>query len=116
VLRYFRDGKFDQYPVNYYLLGQGWRPGDTPGNENSMYKRHQRILQTLLKLKMLENVKGLSWYSWKDTGISINAHLASVLSTRDQAGHSDIGMTMVYYQPSPINEEYRKLPDTLLGK
>ena len=113
VLHYFRDGDFASVSGNYFVLGKGWKPGTVPANEHSMYKRHKVILSRLVKRGEIASMEGLSWYSWKDTGISVNAHIASMLSTRDQAGHSDLKMTMVYYHADPVNKEYRDLPDTL---
>jgi hypothetical protein len=58
---------------------------------------------------------GLTWYSWKYTGISMHAKKTTPLSTRDQAGHSDFDMTLVYYQADKVNNEYRALSDDIFS-
>jgi hypothetical protein len=61
----------------------------------------------------LADIKGLTWYSWKDTGISNNISATSPMSTRDQAGHSSFNMTLTYYSANEVNQEYQDLPDSL---
>lgn len=121
VLKYFRDGKFDQYAINYYVFGIvekdkrefDFAPSYNPCSEDLLYKRHKKLLQRLKKEGKIKDIRGLTWYSWKDTGISIHAHSASPMATKDQAGHSDFSMTLRYYHAPKINEEYHRLPDTL---
>lgn len=113
VLPYFVDGVFDQHPVNYYLFGRGLVPGIQPGNEGRMYKRHRAILDRLRRDGRLGNTSGLSWYSWKDTGISMHSRQTSLLATKDQAGHTSTDMTLIYYQSEQVNAEYAKLDNDL---
>jgi integrase len=121
VLHYFTDPEFSGQPANYYIFGlppakngfQSIGPSPAPAHPNRLYKRHHRILQRLKKEKRLINIDGLTWYSWKDTGISAHAPQTSPLSTKDQAGHQDFDITMIYYHQQQINPEYRNLRDDL---
>lgn len=62
----------------------------------------------------LKNIEGLTWYSWKDSGISEHTRKTSPLATKDQAGHADLSITSVYYHPDKTNLEYKALPNDLL--
>lgn len=122
VMDYFRDGVFDAAPANYYVFGMtgsrrgGYRlePGTKAASKSVAYRRHQKILKELKAAGRLGNIYGLTWYSWKDTGITEHARKTSPLATRDQAGHEDFDMTLTYYQKEQVNTEYLGLPNDLL--
>ena len=121
VLTYFVDGRFDQYPANWLMYsrvptGHGWdtvEPGTVAVRDDVMYKRHKKLLHRLKDGGQLRDITGLTWYSWKDTGISLHAHKTTPLATRDQAGHSDFDMTLTYYHQEEVNAEYRALENDL---
>jgi len=121
VLPYFTDGIFNRQPGNFYMfgrVGEGARakmlPSPVQIDELRPYKRHARILQRLHDSGALPgDISGLTWYSWKDTGISLHAAKTSPLATRDQAGHVDFAITDVYYHAPEIIPEYRKLENDL---
>lgn len=121
VLHYFTEPAFTKWPTNYYVFGlppaenglQAIGPSPTRSHPNRMYKRHRKILERLKQEKRLANINGLTWYSWKDAGITAHAGQTSPLSTKDQAGHQDFDITMVYYHQQQINPEYQGLKDDL---
>lgn len=113
ILPYFLDGVFDQQPANFYVFGRGIVPGIAPTNEHRMYRRHRNILEQLREDGRLGALDGLTWYSWKDTGISMHSRKTSLLATKDQAGHTSTDMTLIYYQAEQVNAEYLKLPNDL---
>lgn len=78
-----------------------------------MYRRHRNILERLRDDGNLGALDGLSWYSWKDTGISLHSRRTSLLATKDQAGHSSTDMTLIYYQSEQVNAEYAELKNDL---
>ena len=118
VIPYFLDGRFDQVPANYFIFGvkgdrrSGYQlePSTRAASKSVAYRRHQKILKTLKAAGLLGPIDGLTWYSWKDTGITEHARKTSPLATRDQAGHEDFDMTLTYYQREQINGEYAALP------
>lgn len=123
ILPYFTDGIFDRQPANYLLFGRKevgphmWvlQPATTPVSECRMYKRHRRVLERLKgEGRLTGDISGLTWYSWKDTGISMHTRKTSPVATKDQAGHADLSMTSVYYRGEEINSEYRGLENDLL--
>ena len=124
VLYYFRDGVFDKQPGNYFLFGRKqigphtWllQPSTTPVSECRMNKRHRRVLERLkADGRLTGDISGLSWYSWKDTGISLHTRKTSPVATKDQAGHADLSITSVYYHAEEMNMEYRALENDLFG-
>lgn len=110
---YFVDGVFDRQPGNYYVFGRKMTPGPAPTNEHRMYRRHRNILERLHDDGRLPSLDGLTWYSWKDTGISLHSRRTSLLATKDQAGHTTTDMTLIYYQAEEVNQEYKALPNDL---
>lgn len=121
ILHYFTDGRFDKYPANLYVFGAQvsgkgettMEPSNIPASENRMYKRHQKILEKLRDRGELGNILGLTWYSWKDTGISQHVHKTSLIGTRDQAGHIEVAQTITYYHSDQVNSEYKDLKHDL---
>ena len=113
IIPYFIDGIFDKQPANFFVFGSKIEPGPIPTNENRMYKRHRNILERLQSDGRLHSLDGLTWYSWKDTGISLHSRRTSLLSTKDQAGHTSTNMTLIYYQSEETNAEYLKLENDL---
>ena len=121
VMPYFIDGRFDQVPANYFVFGvkgdrrSGYQmePSTRAASKSVAYRRHLRILKRLKGDGRLLNIEGLSWYSWKDTGITEHARKTSPLATRDQAGHEDFDMTLTYYERECVNSEYMALENDL---
>lgn len=121
IMRYFTDGRFDRYPGNYFVLGRvpstagNWEigPSTTALSIDRMYLRHRRALKRLQAAGQLGDITGLTWYSWKDTGISEHAAKATPMATRDQAGHKDLRQTMIYYHQGLVNKEYKDLDNDL---
>ena len=122
VLKYFVDGRFERYPANFYLFGMpdergrggGVQPAPRPAEKMRMYKRHYKLLKRLHEQGLLADIEGLSWYSWKDTGITKRLNNENyLLPTRDQAGHENINTTMIYRHKNRINEAYQNMPNDL---
>lgn len=83
-------------------------------DEQRLYKRHAKLLARLAAAgKMPGGVNGLSFYSWKDTGISLHAARTGAIPTKDQAGHASLDMTSVYYTAPEVLQEYKLLENTL---
>lgn len=121
ILPYFLDGRFEKYPGNYYVFGaestehkeQRLGASAAPAHPDWQYRRHRKILEALKERGELGNIENLTWYSWKDTGISLHAHKTTPLATKDQAGHTDFDVTLIYYHAAMVNSEYAALPNDL---
>lgn len=82
-----------------YLLGKG---GGMPAIEgpigaNTMGSRHMNLIRQLKKRRQLDNIEGISYYSWKDTGaralVQAGVPIDEVMR---QLRHSDLSTTQVY--------------------
>lgn len=121
IMPYFLDGRFNKYPTNYFMLGRveerrgmaRVEPCMTPVDDDRMYRRHLKVLLRLKKQGKLADITGLTWYSWKDAGISMHTRRTSPVATKDQAGHTDLSVTSRYYHAPDVNAEYRTLPNDL---
>lgn len=123
VMHYFRDGIFDRQPGNYFLFGRvgdgskrtehKMGPAKVQAREDRPYKKHVAYLRKMKQLGILNDIEGLTWYSWKHTGISRHVPITTPVSTKDQAGHSKFDTTLIYYQVPKINPEYQNLPADL---
>lgn len=122
ILQYFIDGRFDKYPTNFFMLGrvveggvERMEPSTVAIDEMRPYKRHAKLLKRLNESgKLPGGIDGLTWYSWKDTGISMHARKTGPMSTKDQAGHKNLAMTSIYYHAAETNPEYLELENDLL--
>ncbi len=121
VLPHFRNQEFASYPTNYWVFGivkeekKQYRtyPSMQKIGENRLYRQHEKVLKKLHEIGTLKDITGLTWYSWKDTGISVHTHHVLPINARDQAGHSSFDITLKYYHAPEINTAYKNLPDTL---
>lgn len=121
VLQYFIDGQFEKYPANFFVFGRvgDARRGHTGPSTNQLhegrlYKRHAAMLRRLKAAGKLGDIRGLSFYSWKDAGISAHAEKTGPVATKDQAGHTSLSITSAYYHAPEINQGYFSLENDLL--
>lgn len=108
ALSVFRQKDFINNPTNYLVFGEYLKPHRSkPCSPNAMNKRHKRYMKTLKKSGDLQDITGLKFYSWKDTGITDHSKLVSLINLQRQAGHAKPETTLIYYQPDEINYEMR---------
>ncbi|MCB9302579.1 MAG: site-specific integrase [Lewinellaceae bacterium] len=113
-LHYFREPFWSQYPGHYFIFGEGLRPHPSkPCGASTMNSKQHRILAQLKKSGALGDITGLSWYSWKDTGITQALYEVDPSSVQDQANHADISMTMRYKKKRARNEGMRRFKNRL---
>jgi integrase len=81
----------------YYLVGSGLIPGRNQCGNNSLNNYHRRILEDLQKEKVLKSIKGISIYSWKDTGaLELINRGIDILQIKNQMRHSSLETTNRY--------------------
>ncbi len=73
-----------------------------------MEKKHRDILRKLKENGSLNDITGLQWYSWKDTGITDALDDIPLLAVQDQAGHSTPEMTLLYRHKKLINKKIQE--------
>lgn len=88
-----------------FIFGKGFIPNQREAcNKNRMYKRHLILLKKLKQLGILEDISGLTLYSWKDAGITDALAYLPLVGVQDQAGHTKPDMTLKYYKKPDVNE------------
>ncbi|MEZ5038673.1 MAG: site-specific integrase [Saprospiraceae bacterium] len=114
-LLFFREPFWEKYPRHWFLFGEGWAPNEKRQcGEREMNRRHRLVLKNLLKQKKLDDITGLSWYSWKDTGITDAIYELHPSAVQDQANHADIQMTLRYRHRRPVNEPMRSFKNKII--
>lgn len=105
----FKEDFFDT-PANYFVFGKGLKPHHTKQcGHNTINYYHRKALKELKQSGKLESIDGLSFYSWKDTGITDHGEYLSILELMKQAGHQDPKVTMKYYNRSRPNDNVKKI-------
>lgn len=99
---------FESFPEHFVIFGSHFKPHPTKMcGRNEMNRRHRVILEDLVTRGELTDITGISWYSWKDTGITDALYEIDPSSVQDQAGHSSLEMTMRYKHKRVENEAIR---------
>lgn len=103
LLNLLREEKFSRFPGNYLLFGAGGKPNpNKSAGENTFKHRHRELLLRLQKEKKLDDITGLSLYSWKDTGMTEFAKILRPIELRDHARHASIDQSLEYYHQDKI--------------
>lgn len=101
-----------KYPAYYLIFASGFTPGTKRMGHNAMNRAHTTILTNLKKQGKLTDTTGLTWYSWKDTGITDLAAILPLPEVQAQAGHADPATTLIYYRRRSVRAGYKNLiPD-----
>lgn len=106
---FLRDERFARQPGNYFLFGKGGQPhASIQAGDNTFKERHRRLILRLKKEKKLQDITGLSLYSWKDTGMTEFAKILRPVELRDHARHTSIDQSLAYYHAEKINANVKK--------
>ncbi len=108
--RFFKEEFWTKYNQEYYIFGEKCKPHPhIQVGKNALYRRHEKVLKHFQNNGQLENIKGLHYYSWKDTGITDIIDEIGLMTAFDQAGHKDIKQTMKYRHRKRINTKIRPM-------
>jgi integrase len=103
------------YPASYYLFASGIRPGKNPCGKNAFNEAHAKHLIHLKNKGKLNNLEGLSFYSWKDSGLTDLGQSIGLLDLMRQARHMDPNETMQYINRNRLNQSFLNLDQDLPG-
>lgn len=109
-----------KYPEHYFIFGEGKKLQPHPDKacgRNTINARHREILQDLEKSGAIPSRKGLSAYSWKDTGgIALVRAGVDILTLRAHFRHKELRTTQVYLeQLGIVNKDIRNLDVDLMA-
>lgn len=119
LLPFLQEFGLEQYNKQWLLFGAGVEPHpDTCCGHNTMNWRHKQILSDLHQRGLLSNIEGLSFYSWKDTGVmQLFKSKVDPLEIMRQVRHKELNTTQKYCQSLYIiNKEIQTLDNKLLVK
>lgn len=95
------------YAGHLLVFGRGFSPGLSPMGHNAMNRAHNRVLEQLKKEGLLTDTEKLTWYSWKNTGLTDMSDVLPLPEVQAQAGHVDPKTTMIYYERKFVRPGYR---------
>lgn len=117
-LPFLRKFNFQQWDQRWLLFGEGVQPHPNKScGHNTMNWRHNKILNKLEKEGEILDTKGLTYYSWKDTGaLALFKQKVNPLEIMRQLRHKDLATTQLYCQSLyNVNQEIKVLNNNLLG-
>jgi integrase len=97
-----------KYAPDRFVFGPGLKVGRSPAKKDAFYHAHKRALEQLYRSGAIKSILGLSFYSWKDSGLTDLSENISLLDLMKQAGHHDPKITMKYIHEKPA-EKIRRL-------
>jgi len=106
----------DQWYAHDFIFGKQLKSHpDTMCGVNALAERHKKILTHLHKSGKLRSIKGISLYSWKDTGAMLMIRQGvDAYEVMRQMRHSDLSVTQKYLKSlHSINAAVRDMPITL---
>lgn len=110
VLDIIRDQRFTRIPGHYLVFGRSGTPNASEPCGRGHVWRHLRVaLEKLKAAGRLQDIDGLSPYSFKDTGITDWLKVIPLPEVMKQAGHTNPSTTMIYYQPDRVSEPFQNL-------
>lgn len=108
AVRAFFLEQYAKTPPAWYLWGTSQKPHPTTcQGKNEYYKAHQRLLKQACKSGVIADITGLTFYSWKDSGLTEAAKQVGLLDLMQQAGHHDPKITMVYIHQGKKNQAFQ---------
>lgn len=108
-----------EYPENYYVFGRAkgrhnseFKPGPERIGMNTMYSRFRTVLLLLHKRGVLQDIRGLSFYSLKDSlAVYLLEQGVDLESAMRHFRHSSLEMFQRYVKRlGVVNEKIRGLP------
>lgn len=117
LLPYLRAFGLDQYPGTWLIFGEGGQPHKSkPCGHDLLSSRHKAIIDKLHQEGTLEDITGLAFYSWKDTGaMELFKQKVNMLEIMRQLRHKSLSTTQKYCQSLyQVNYEIKALRNDAL--
>lgn len=117
ILPYLKDFGFEKFNQRCLLFGAWGQPNATKCCGHNTYNgRHKQVLEKFFDSGVLADIKGLSYYSWKDTGaIELFKKKVNILEIMRQLRHKDLSTTQKYCNSLYVmNYEIKHLDNPIL--
>lgn len=116
IIPVIRSYGLDKHPSHFFIFGEGkgLHPKDVPCGRNTINNRHREILRSIPEIK---GRKGLTTYSWKDTGgIALVRAGVDIMSIKSHFRHKSLRTTQLYLESlGVVNKEIRNLRIDLMA-
>lgn len=111
LLSVLKHPDFLSYHRSWFVFGRGLKPHSTvPAKDDKMNKLHSKYIHELKEQGKLQDIRGFTLYSWKDTGCTDAAEFLTPFELRDQLRHSTMEMVMKYYHKKTVIQAVKKHP------
>lgn len=92
----FKDIGFFEQPINYYIIGRKVQPSREKIQERKLNDRHKTPLNRLVKKGLFEMRKGISFSSWRRTGMDFYSRKLAPREFKDHNRHESFATTEKY--------------------
>lgn len=95
-----KEQEFQKYPSSWYVFGkETLKPAAHPCGRDTISKKHKKIIDELYKYRFLHDIKGKTFYSWKDTAAKdLIGEGLNILELKEHFRHKEIKTTQRYLQ------------------
>lgn len=118
AIPFLEDAPALKYPPHFLIFGKNVAPHECiPCGERTLNNQQREyVLKPLFKKKTLKNIKGLSFYSWKDTGAyELVKNKVNIIEIMKQLRHASLEVTQRYCNSLySVNKEVKALKNDLL--
>lgn len=101
----FEELGFFKQPRDYYLFAKNIRPGKVRLSERTLNDRHRTPLNRLIRRNEFSMRKGISFQSWRRTGIEYFSNILPPNKLKDHFRHEDLATTENYLPTARIMPE-----------
>lgn len=99
LLNYLKEIRITKYPADYFVFGSNLQPSLTQCGVNAFTRKHRHVMHTLKEYKVLDDIEGKTFYSWKDTAAAdMITEGFNIITIMKHFRHRDVGTTQRYLE------------------
>lgn len=109
----FESVGFMKKPKHFFVFGKDLAPGEKSIHESKFYHDHAAILKKLKDTEVMPHSKGLSFRSWRKTGMDYFSNHLHPRQFKDHNRHESFATTEKYLPNRKFIKEVSVLPDNI---
>lgn len=99
LVKYLEEIHIKKYPADNYVFGSTLQPDCNQCGVNAFTRKHRYAMHELKRYKILQDIEGKTFYSWKDTAAAdMIAAGFNIITIMKHFRHSDVGTTQRYLE------------------
>jgi len=99
LVNYLTKIRIKKHPSDYYVFGSDLQPDEVQCGVNAFTRKHRHVMHSLQEYKILQDIDGKTFYSWKDTAAAdMIAAGFNIITIMKHFRHSDVGTTQRYLE------------------